>query len=158
MESTEIALPLQPASFMIVGSGLMLLDGQYDPNQLWLSFMERAVFVKPLPPEPKPKNNQKDHRTVAQVAGSKDVRQPLIPFPDLLQITNKQFKLLERYEWPGWEIDKETGRPYAVRSEEPREDTVEWLRENCRGRFNVQGKVISFETSFDAMMAKMRFS
>ena len=158
MESWAIELEISEKNpLRMVGGAVMVLEGQYDPDQLWLSFMERSVFAphKEVTEKKKPPPQEK---LLARVVNT-DPRQMVLSLPGIRGLSNKQLDMFEAEKFPGWERDSK-GQVYQIWPSHPvprREELVEWAEATCRGLYNIKGKCMTFQTSFDAMMAKLRF-
>lgn len=154
------------------------LKQKYDPNQGWLDFGDTFLFDvehQPAPPPPYTRFNfgKKNDPVYVKIPDDARVMYPrgpmwnnqhILPFAEHKRINNKHLKSLGKHNFPGWDrIPGKTGleslHRVSVSVIETREDIEEWCNLHLRGRYHIRdARHLTFELSFDAMMAKMRFS
>jgi hypothetical protein len=174
MRVTKLAAKTpEQGNFYVVGDDFMMMRGKYDPRQLWFSFMDRAIFQSH--PDPEPTAPYTRHHFKVSLFAKIDDRfrllhptdygartQMVLPFHEGKRLTHRQFSRLKSVQAQTWERDA-NGEFYTieVRNGEDKEIVSEWCIANLRNRFHIQGKttmIITFESSVDAINAKLKFS
>lgn len=173
MESFEVeSLPnAHNKKIMLVGPRPLVLHKWYDPNQYWFPFMNGTVFMvraeEPTPRYKRVPETKISRKTYARMSPEgikpyiyeKGVHQHVLPFVEFKRVSNKQFKELTAAEWPTWDCDPATTRPYSLHiADNPPFDPTPWCMENLTGRFFCNNKVIYCERQIDALLAKLVFS
>jgi hypothetical protein len=169
MQAIKIRSGASPLSVHVVGENFMTLQGRYDPNQMWFSFMDRAVFLYSEPGLPQPyKKFALPKNKFVQLEGTylslyppeADPNQLVLPFREGKRLSNKQANKEKASGFRTWDR-KSDGELYTVsiRSGEIREEIEEWLKDNCQRRFILKSNhTIVFESAVDAINGKMKFS
>jgi hypothetical protein len=164
MQSQKIATIGNQETLHIIGDGFIMLYGKYDQDQLWFSFMDRAIFrIRPETDEKKetPKTEEiKDRSRAIHDSDPKMRFQYILPFAEARRLTNKQFKRMKQWNYPTWDRLADGNLcTVHVNTGESRVAIVDWCLQTLRMRFFMNSdRTIMFESSTDAMTAKMRFS
>ncbi|CAM6054456.1 unnamed protein product [Sphagnum tenellum] len=166
--------------YVLLGSTVMHLEQEYDPRQLWLGFID-ALIKRPALQTAANRHNitssmMRRRKLIQQIKADeplirietsdqsrhiyrydKDIHQIVLPFVEFKSVSDIEWKMLAAAEYPSWERIEgylaninAGGFNYA--------ETLEWLMDNCRGRFRYKSRSIRFELINDYAMAKLRFT
>lgn len=178
MKTVDLAPPAFPGdAYHFYGSArICILEGRYDPDQLWLTFGDEAVFFRHTEPDPEPIPH--DARACALRITPKRIARKLSPPTDCLQpyrprkgveqyvlpiekwqVPSKSLaKKIRANDYPVFERDEE-GRVYELRYTAPLTgslhssvDVREWINRNCTGRVCLDTLAV-FEKGDDALFA-----
>jgi hypothetical protein len=150
---------------MIVGHSGMVLQGDYHPDQEWFDFMCGTTLVVPTDSSP-PKKHKKPHSPKwARVPEEnrqlyvyeKGVHQQVLPFPDHLKVSVKQYGRLNAVDFPSWERTSGGELLWVRFAMNRRKEVEEWCRINCTRRYHVKNSAAIFESSRDAVLAKLLY-
>jgi hypothetical protein len=157
---------------LLVGAAPLVMSRWYDPDQLWLPFMQGAIFLAPPAPRhptrcPRGTLKSKVERKKFAHCPS-ECRQPyvyehgveqfVLPFVEFKCVSHSQFKELSRTKFPTWQRHSGTGNILSVNIVDRPYDPREWCRENFDGRFHCNTRHIVCELEIDALRAKLVFS
>jgi hypothetical protein len=165
----------------------MTLQGVYDKDQLWFSFMSGALFLTPRRDSGRfdSDTNRSIYRyrsymyryrvrqlAAAPVKVEKESRklvnydtpdQLLLPFYETRKLTATEFKTLHDHDYPGFDRD-ENGRIFKFKVKMAgwklkgeRKNAREWCEEMCHGRYYVTTTSAYFALAHDALLAKLAF-
>jgi hypothetical protein len=152
---------------------VMVLNGEYDPDQLWLPFMDRVIVNAAPPVQEKPVVHRKPKITTfasvpvhCQVPYVYDpeIWQEILPFAEFRHVTNAQLDVLEKARFPTWE--RETNGCLAQYDFKNKRihtnEVIEWCKKSCGYRFHIRSssqyaKIITFQRVADLVLAKLKF-
>ena len=154
-------------SYQIIGD-ILVLNNEYDTNQYWLPFVIAVVrptcdtpIFAPLSPFAIQSLNSKKYAEVHRddrkfYIHKRGVHQHVLPFIEAKQVSDAEWNELIETDFPGWE--KLPNKGYVSKLNVPQnKETLEWLMDNCRGRFRYKNKTIRFEFITDYAVACLRF-
>lgn len=161
----------------VAGAEVVVLKEQYDRRQLFLPLGTVFVFEAESRPQAVPYARHKfNNRAYAKIDETHRIMYPrdhaahakqyVLPYAEHKRMNNGAMKALKKHGFPLWDktCDFDTKNPFeCLNSLEVinfhRPDIEAWCDSNLRGRYFIRDhRVIYFELSFDAMMAKMYFT
>lgn len=180
------SLQLPPATlnhdwFVYAATEPMILAGVYDPDQIWLPFMEHVYFqveassevdipalhraslgrLRQLAAEPHVPTDTSDE---VMYAWKKNVEQRMLPFAIHRIISHRHFKRLGAAGYAGWDRAEdgelmEVSLDVSPGQGNRREEIKAWCAETTRGCFYIRSGAISvvFERADDAILFKLTY-
>jgi hypothetical protein len=165
----------------------LVLEGVYDKDQHWLSFMTGALFLTGKEDYSQidrelfrgfrgyrhdiyryrvrqaiaaPVKVEKEYRKLVNY----DIPEQLpLPFYEARKLTATEFKILQDNGFPGFDRD-ENGKIFKFKVKMAgwklrgeRKDAREWCEEMCHGRYYVTTTYAYFALAHDALLAKLAF-
>lgn len=148
----------------------MMLAGDYDPDQLWLPFVDAVVVDR----RPRPvQHGSYSQRRIADEAERKwawtseadrvlffeerGVSQPCLPFWQGRNMTKADWARSVDAQHPAFDRDSE-GRLLLLKIDASKKaNVVLWCKTNCKGRFHFRKSYVAFERARDYVLAKMWF-
>lgn len=169
------------------GPESITLEGIYDKDQYWFSFMAGALFLSERRDDSKA--GRELNRQIYQyrnyayryqikqglaepIAVKKEYRklvnydnpdQLQLPFYEARKLTGPEFTKLQKAGFPGFDRD-ERGRIFKFKVKmagyklrHDRRDAREWCEEMCHGRYYITTTYAHFALAHDALLAKLAF-
>ncbi len=149
---------------------MIILDGTYEKDQLWLDIFEEPTYYRPtfeaLPPAPKPASPGINRAYC--MSWSKDEitsRQRIIPFTTHgnyrgnKRLTNRQLQLLAAADYPTLDRDP-AGTIYALIPAYPHDSQQvsrrdQWCENMLRNRYHIVRERATFEDKRDYVLARL---
>ncbi len=159
----------------VVVGGLLRLEQEYDPRQLWLPFVvalvshaDKPAKKQKTPKTPKAATARKITEKRIQPIGSdnwlyvyeKGVHQEVLPFAEGALVKLDEFDRLAKTSFPCWECKVNNHRPYSlggVRSMVRKKMIAEWAKTMANGRVAFGTNRVYFQKKSDFAMARLMF-
>lgn len=169
----------------MVGIGVMVLHGEYDPDQAWLPFLSAVLTSRrtsllsaaqahefframdfPLIDYLGQSNMVRPTKAECMMYEVTGAAQYPLPFREFLRIGPREYSGLKAEKWPYFDRCPSNGWLVTRRNHHARwpqgDALLDWLHKNCRGRFYKPSRsrlvfaCTSDATAFDAWVAKER--
>lgn len=165
MDGREISQMYYHQAMVVTDEEPVILKGEYDPNQTWLSFMRGTIFKKivtQVNSSPRKKIHNHLHATCTgddrqPYVYERGVDQRVIPYSEFRRVSNKQFATIRDAGFPGWDRTQEGEVCTAVYPSFKRPEVLVWCEENCVGRYSVKQTIAYFSSIRDAALARLWF-